>query len=1431
MLSKVAPPQDATKFATLKKPAKVATVPQPPSCNRQTRGPTVEPPAGQRFSSMTLPTGIVQPQISTLRYPFHRIQSPQMIRQSSVPNSPCCPGEPYPRFVKRTTNPQQIQIQRASMALPQPTTTTSATTLPCIATSVTQRHSKYLRKQAVPSEEVLKTPSSSSSSRDSGILSQDSSTSSQSFTNDDFNASHQFNGAGFRTPQCVPRREKHIAKKTVFEAPAVRYRGGGSSTGGTLSRSRLAKSVNVGSRISSTSTSTTSSPVTPRASWNSQSTGGENEPMKAGNRVGRSTSLCSGTLEREKKIRNVQGRQDSTPLAALATTNSGRIPRPTNLAGDGSSRAEKDVVVLAKKVNQIFKVDEKPTRDSSLPSGSDRQSGVAASPPKISAPRAKTLSPPPQFASSKTLPNFSLTTSITPDSSNTSTCTLSATSKGSNASLLNRTTPGNCSNHDDTPTPSNRGTPEPSANSTATPQLVVEELNNLLIPTMLMSPRSPRLSPRLSRAGEDQSQSSLGYGPLSHIKLPYSTPVMQRMHQTTGGSEVADCSKREKSSISLGQPISEAFGSHMSLSSSGSIMSPASDSSAFEAAKLRRELELAHQKVAALTCQLSANTSVVQAFEQSLQSMNQRLHQLSASSALKEREVQELRKIIDRFRCQALQNDWTPTMDNVQNGRKLSQSQEFVKSHHAFDSEMVQPAGSLSSLVHGPHAIIGGGGGTYGEVSRYLHDSTGRGYMSPSYMPIRDSLDRANKKAGWLRSSINRAFRRSKSRDPPDRTKVTSTSSRDNNLPSPGSGSSVRHSPSSSSGESPSTTGKVDSEEGGEGMATDVSGVMEVMQETVRQLQHQVRCLRAENAFLQRAVDRCSLANSESDKASVGSASASGAFSLAANPLRTSRLIRELFTGTLEMGQRAIPVFLKISYRGVSSRPNDGIQSIRRSTAPSSPSQYYLSSPGQQAQQMGCTTSNIGTRVPSEESKADDLSHLHLLGRVCFDMSAPDLLAKVKSLFHIYLHYLDSDDQIGLNADSISSVCVKMTPQSITSGQPPKEVQISPHSNDNTAMRIDPGYEILRIVITLHEDAYALEKPVAPNLLNPLAVSSIAWISLLSAPLLSKIIESLLANKCVVIYGPRGSGKLEFGRILIDSMAKMFPGFWTSEPNAVHYYLRTSSNAINELRQVLLNALLSVEGLIILRVPPSLLPELINIMAELGFNTHPRKILLLAITDTLVFPEQPTKLRNCPGIFPFLADIQSASIYMRRCLRQRFSQFAFQCLGASSIANAAELDTLTEVIEWLPEFWLRCVTASTWNNLNDDSAYTSAFVLSPFRLLACPLTLQASSVWFREVCDSEGIFRRIGESNRDLMRWLATTWPWPNEKLPFIFAPFERSSVPTDPIMASSASTSMIMYDSSASLPALLSAMSSSGDATGSGSYMRRTSPCPILRQ
>uniref|UniRef100_A0A5K3FPW2 Serine/arginine repetitive matrix protein 2-like n=1 Tax=Mesocestoides corti TaxID=53468 RepID=A0A5K3FPW2_MESCO len=767
MLSKFTPVQDSSKFATLKKPAKVAIVRQQPSLDREMRGPIADPI--YKYSSLTLPSGIVQPQIGPggpLRYPFYRVQSPQTPRQNSVPNSPCCPNGPLPRVSGRM--PQQPLQQRTS-ALPYATT---ANTLSCVATPITQRQARYLRKEvkqptrqsAVP-DEAAKTPSSSSSSRDSGIMSQDSSSSIQSFCIEDYN---QSNPGGFRTPQCVPRRAKQVTRKTVVEAPAVKYRSGG----GTLNRPKVTKSAIATTRLSTgPSTSCTSSPATPRASWNSSPAVVEGEQLKAANKVSRATSVCATGLEHQRR-----GPSKQVTAGQLASPN-GKIPRPTNLAGDKGSRMDKDIGWFAGKI-QSFKPEEnasseRPSRNSSLPSGSDRCPATGSS--HIPTPRAKTLSPPPQFASSSfSTPStktpkspFSLShpiNSLTPDSSSTSTCTLAANPKGSSPSLAGTTTATGCANLDDTPTPSNRSSPEPRpplASTPSVPLVVVDgKVQEFDKPAMTAppSPRSPRLSPRLGGAGEDQSFGCSGCGPLSHFKLPYSTPVMQRMqHQQQAGISSSfgkrplgaegggGLAKTPTCASNSNQPISEAFGSYMSLSSSGSVMSAANDSAAFEVAKLRRELELAHQKVAALTCQLSANASVVQAFEQSLQSLNQRLHQLSASSAIKEREVQELRKIIDRFRCQAALNDWPSILENARDGKKLSQSQEFVKPHHIIETDVMQQAGSLSSLVQSPHSVTG-----YPEINRYIQEVTPRGYMSPSYMPIRDSFERNSKKGGWV---------------------------------------------------------------------------------------------------------------------------------------------------------------------------------------------------------------------------------------------------------------------------------------------------------------------------------------------------------------------------------------------------------------------------------------------------------------------------------------------------------------------------------------------------------------------------------------------------------------------------------------------------------------------------------------------------------
>ncbi len=117
------------------------------------------------------------------------------------------------------------------------------------------------------------------------------------------------------------------------------------------------------------------------------------------------------------------------------------------------------------------------------------------------------------------------------------------------------------------------------------------------------------------------------------------------------------------------------------------------------------------------------------------------------------------------------------------------------------------------------------------------------------------------------------------------------------------SGSSIRHSPTSSSGESPVTpsaassiTGVTDqpssslSKEKYDSLAR--RHQLTIMQEAVLELQHQVNSLRAENAILQRTVDRCSQA-SGSDKGSVaGSTSVSISGMGGYRPATLSRILK-----------------------------------------------------------------------------------------------------------------------------------------------------------------------------------------------------------------------------------------------------------------------------------------------------------------------------------------------------------------------------------------------------------------------------------------------------------------------------------------------------------------------------------------------------------
>ena len=65
---------------------------------------------------------------------------------------------------------------------------------------------------------------------------------------------------------------------------------------------------------------------------------------------------------------------------------------------------------------------------------------------------------------------------------------------------------------------------------------------------------------------------------------------------------------------------------------------------------LRKNLLEEHEKVLSLTSQLATNAQVVQAFEQSLANMTQRLQHITLTAEQKDSELSELRYTIEKLR-------------------------------------------------------------------------------------------------------------------------------------------------------------------------------------------------------------------------------------------------------------------------------------------------------------------------------------------------------------------------------------------------------------------------------------------------------------------------------------------------------------------------------------------------------------------------------------------------------------------------------------------------------------------------------------------------------------------------------------------------------------------------------------------------------------
>uniref|UniRef100_A0A1B6D2Z1 AAA+ ATPase domain-containing protein n=2 Tax=Clastoptera arizonana TaxID=38151 RepID=A0A1B6D2Z1_9HEMI len=184
----------------------------------------------------------------------------------------------------------------------------------------------------------------------------------------------------------------------------------------------------------------------------------------------------------------------------------------------------------------------------------------------------------------------------------------------------------------------------------------------------------------------------------------------------------------------------DVHGSAVSLvSTASSLYSTPEEKQAHELRKLRRELGEAQEKVHTLTSQLSTNAHVVSAFEQSLSNMTQRLQHLTASAEKKDSELIELRQTIELLRKQSVEAGLT-------SGHGQSVSPSMVRRH------------TINTTVDGP-----GDTNIARQLSTDSVSSLNSLSSACSLSSTAQNLDAdKKKKRGWLRSSFNKAFSRTK---------------------------------------------------------------------------------------------------------------------------------------------------------------------------------------------------------------------------------------------------------------------------------------------------------------------------------------------------------------------------------------------------------------------------------------------------------------------------------------------------------------------------------------------------------------------------------------------------------------------------------------------------------------------------------------------
>lgn len=794
--------------------------------------------------------------------------------------------------------------------------------------------------------------------------------------------------------------------------------------------------------------------------------------------------------------------------------------------------------------------------------------------------------------------------------------------------------------------------------------------------------------------------------------------------------------------------------------------------------------ELAIKKEFRQSCPpLSPQAHVVNAFEQSLQNMTNRLQQLTATTEKKESEITEMRQTIELLRKQSIQAGLT-------------------QAHMQSMGVQVNVNGSSTKVLNGSPTKTNGQHEQQQQQSQTLNGNMQRQHSTDSMCSVNSngsngsSSQEKKKKKGWLRSSFTKAFSRN--------AKITKTNRQTNHSDSKSSlpptpqrnASSSVHDSSAITGKSSSPSKSphryipvvenakpVDSIEVDchpivedlkkqlrekDMVLTDIrlealtqASQMETLKETVRTMRQEMMNLKQNNERLQRMVSTRSLAGSEASlhgcpASPSGSMGDSRRYSLATDsgmsrpPLELPQNLDETEEEPPAPAPEPIPAPLSptiiadlsptIERISISNEilctpaedvadPVDG-KKIGIAVFLGQPEAFakYADEMIEEEQNFNSNPKPRQNGFDLLHSQETIIAYTYISGKTTWQ----NLDYIVRKTFKDYLSRIDPGTNLGLNTDSITSYHLGEAKRGPEMGFP----------------ELLPCGYIIGHVKTLY---ICLQ-----------GVGSLAFDSLIPRSIVHRYINLLTEHRRLILCGPKGTGKSYLARKLAEflvaksnrSPAESIATFNVDNKSSnLQQYLgtiaeqATINGAAEELPLVIIldnlhhaSALGDVFSCLLSAGPAARLPCIIGTMSQATCNTTN-----LQLHHNFRWVLTANHMEPVKG-------------FLGRYLRRR--------LFHHDLLTSTQQTQMEKVFKWLPSVWLH-VNTFLENHSSSD------VTIGPQLFLQCPLSEEESQKWFVDLWNhqlapylvdaiKEGVqlYGRRGNSWTDPCLYVRETYPW-----------------------------------------------------------------------